>query len=244
MANWLNAIADVLDQAKSPMQLFFRDDDAGWENNKLFSLLDRFAHAALPIDLAVIPESLDNVLASELLPRWRQNYRLLGLHQHGFSHTNHELNGRKCEFGGSRTKIQQKEDIAKGQTSLQAHFGVVLDPFFTPPWNRCTQATVDCLEELDFKVLSRDVSATKLESIILQDIPVHVDWSKILKQSDNPLKALGEAIAQCLLTNTVTGIMLHHADMDTEQLAPLTDMLTLLSSHHNVNGLLLRDILN
>lgn len=243
MANWLNAITEVLNQAKSPVRLFFRDDDAGWENDKLLNLLDRFAQAALPIDLAVIPEGLDNVLAYELLSRWRQNNRILGLHQHGFSHANHEVNGRKCEFGGSRTKAQQKDDIAKGQVKLQSHFGLVLDPFFTPPWNRCTQVTVDCLEELDFKVLSRNVSATKLESTNLQHIPVHVDWSKIIKQADNPLQALGETIAQHLATNTLTGIMLHHADMGTEQLEPLSEMLTMLSSHHNVHSLLLRDTL-
>ncbi len=243
MANWLNEITDAINQAKSPVRLFFRDDDAGWENDKLLNLLDRFAQAGIPIDLAVIPDGSDGVLAYELLSRWRQGKHLIGLHQHGFSHTNHELTGRKCEFGESRTKAKQQEDIAKGRASLQAHFGAVLDPFFTPPWNRCVQTTVDCLEELDFKILSRDVSATKLESTSLQQIPVHVDWSRIIKQPDNPLQALGEAIAQNLANNNCTGIMLHHADMDTEQLKPLTELLSVLSSHHNALCLLLRDTL-
>ncbi len=243
MASWLDEITDVLDQAKSPVGLFFRDDDAGWENDKHLNLLDRFAQAGMPIDLAVIPDSLDSVLAYELLSRWRQGKHLLGLHQHGFSHTNHELTGRKCEFGESRTKVEQQDDIATGQASLQAHFGDVLDPFFTPPWNRCTQATVACLEELNFKILSRDVSATKFTSITLQHIPVHVDWSRIIKQSDNPLQALAGAIAQNLANNDLTGIMLHHADMGAEQLKPLTEMLSVLSNHQNVFGLLLRDTL-
>jgi arsenate reductase-like glutaredoxin family protein len=243
VASWLNEIINTLDQAQSPVQIFFRDDDAGWENDKLFCLLDSFAQTNMPIDVAVIPENLDAELSSELLSRWQRNKRLLGLHQHGFSHANHELNGRKCEFGSIRLKSQQKDDIAKGRDRLQANFGEAVDPFFTPPWNRCTQDTVECLEELNFKILSRDFTATKLASSNLQQIPVHIDWSKFIKQSTKPFSELGQAIVQNLTSNKITGIMLHHADMDSRDLESLAEMLTMLSNHQKTHSLLLRDTL-
>ncbi|CAG7857445.1 hypothetical protein MCAMS1_02266 [biofilm metagenome] len=241
MVDWLSKISHVLDNAQSPVRFFFRDDDAGWENDKLFNLLDAFADNDVPIDLAVIPKSVDNKLADALMSRWRNNEQLLGLHQHGYSHINHEQNGRKCEFGSSRTKSQQQDDIANGKSCLQACFGVALDPFFTPPWNRCTQETVECLEDLDFKLLSRDITATQFESTKIQHQPVHIDWSKIIKQPSCPEADLAETLSLNFASNGLTGIMLHHADMGKEQLKPLTDLLVLLSSHHNAHGVLLRN---
>lgn len=233
----------MLDSAEAPVRIFFRDDDAGWENGKLIKLLNRFEHAGMPIDLAVIPENLDHWLADELLARWQRNKQLLGLHQHGFSHGNHELNGRKCEFGVSRTKIQQERDIAKGRAYLQKFLGEALDPIFTPPWNRCTQDTVQCLEELEFKLLSRDVTANKLETSSIQEAPVHIDWSRIIKSVDEPLQALALALKANLTKNKITGVMLHHADMEGQHLGALSELLVLLSGHENVRSVLLKETL-
>jgi Uncharacterized protein conserved in bacteria (DUF2334) len=243
MSSWLQPVRDALDRAKKPVRFFFRDDDVGWENGRLYGLLDEFAMAGVSIDLAVIPAALDDGLTKELLSRWQQNENLIGLHQHGYSHSNHEQLGRKCEFGNSRTKSQQKEDIAQGQKQLLNAFRNALDPLFTPPWNRCTQDTVECLEELGFRLLSRDVTAGQLESSSLRQVPVHVDWSGIIKKSPKPLDKLGLAIADNFIHNDLTGIMLHHADMDSEQLESLAELLTELSGHHNVQGLLIRDTL-
>jgi predicted deacetylase len=243
MVNWLTTIPDVLDRAEQPVRLFFRDDDAGWENDKLYALLDEFALAGFPIDLAVIPEALDHNLADELLSRQQQAQRLIGLHQHGYSHTNHEPIGRKCEFGNSRTKSQKKDDIAKGQKRLREAFGNALDPIFTPPWNRCAQDTVECLEELDFCLLSRDAAAAGLESSTLKQMPIHVDWSRMIKKSSDPLPEFGKAIATNLQNNELTGIMLHHADMDGGNLQALAELLAVFAEHNNVQGLLLRESL-
>ena len=83
----------------APVDVFFRDDDAGWRDDRLLALLDLFAEHALPLDVAVIPAALGEPVAAEL--RGRAGARL-GLHQHGFAHANHEPDGRKHEFGPSR----------------------------------------------------------------------------------------------------------------------------------------------
>jgi predicted deacetylase len=237
MSNWLEPISDVLDSAEQPVHFFFRDDDAGWASNRLYALLDEFAQFRIPIDLAVIPEALDHTLVDELLSR-QQAQQLIGLHQHGYNHINHELTDRKCEFGSSRSKSQQKADIAMGQKRLHEALGSALDPIFTPPWNRCTQETVECLEEFGFRLLSRDATASELQSAILQQVPVHVNWSRML---DIPLSELGLAIANNLKSNNLTGIMLHHADMDNENLKSLAELLTVFADHNNARGLLLRE---
>src|SRR3954467_1577014 len=91
-ADWPNLL-DSLDRSEAPVDVFFRDDDAGWADERLLELIDRFAAHGLPLDLAVIPMELSAVLAERLAER------PVGLHQHGYAHTNHQLEGRKCEFG-------------------------------------------------------------------------------------------------------------------------------------------------
>lgn len=241
MSDWLVAATEVLDRSVKPVRIFFRNDDAGWANDKLYWLLDEFAQSGTPIDVAVIPEALDQGLADELLSRWYQNQHLIGLHQHGFSHINHEPAGRKCEFGNARSKMEQKDTIQNGRERLKEAFGNALDPIFTPPWNRCTQITVECLEELDFRILSQDITAAKLDSPALRQVPVHIDWSRMMRQSPDSLNVLGQAIAIQLQKNDLTGIMLHHADIDETNWKPMAELLTLFSQHDNVQKMLIRN---
>lgn len=242
MSEWLQAITHVLDNTPQPIQVFFRDDDAGWANERLYSLLDVFAKAAMPIDLAIIPGASDQALADELLAR-KQQSACIGLHQHGYTHTNHELVGRKCEFGHHRSKTQQFDDLRQGQTILTDLLGNQLDPIFTPPWNRCTQDTADCLEDLDFQILSRDITAQPINTMQLKQIPVHIDWSRFLKTTD-PLAELEVSIAKQLANTSLTGIMLHHADMTKTALKPLAQLLKLFADHPHIHGMLLRDSLS
>ena len=86
--HWPHAVRTALDEAPAPVELFFRDDDAGWGDERLLELLDLFAALGLPVDLAVIPAALDAGLAAEL--RARGIALAVGLHQHGYAHANHE----------------------------------------------------------------------------------------------------------------------------------------------------------
>jgi hypothetical protein len=237
MPDWLQKLADHLDAAPAPIRLFCRDDDAGWADDRLFALLDVFAGTKMPIDLAVIPAALDNPLADELLARKRQAPGLLGLHQHGYSHTNHEPEQlRKCEFGATRGVIAQASDLACGKQKMDDLLGTANDPVFTPPWNRCSQEAVDCLVELGFEILSRDVSAKPLSTGILKQAPVSINWSRIIKTSHQPESDIADQLVSSFTQNPVTGIMFHHADMAPEHLTGLTQVLNLLHSHPHVQA--------
>src|SRR4051794_35799746 len=88
--HWLAPLTAALDAAPEPVDVFFRDDDGGWEDDRLLTLLDLFAGLGLPLDVAVIPQALSPAAAAQLRRRVDAQPELVGLHQHGFAHANHE----------------------------------------------------------------------------------------------------------------------------------------------------------
>ena len=80
------------------------------------------------VDLAAIPGAMTRGLARELCKRMAAAPDLLGVHQHGSTHLNHESEGRKCEFGPSRRAAQQRDDLARGQAQLAEFFVALLLP--------------------------------------------------------------------------------------------------------------------
>src|SRR4051812_22513138 len=196
-----------------PVEVWFRDDDAGWADERLLELIDRFA--GFPLDLAVIPMELTEPLASRLrdLP--------VGLHQHGYAHTNHQVEGRKCEFGPARSRAQQLADIAAGQERLRALLGDRLDPFFTPPWNRCTRDTGEVLVELGFALLSREHRAEPLG--LLPELPVHLDVARLAPAE------LDERFAGFVRDGGPVGVMFHHGVMEPDDMAQASELLGVLT---------------
>lgn len=225
---WLDPVREVLEIAPGNINVFFRDDDAGWSDENLNTLLDVFSDAQVPIDLAVIPKALTFNLANML--KGRMKNQPLGVHQHGYAHINHETTGRKCEFGPSRPVESQYTDIREGMQHMRSHFGDLHDLIFTPPWNRCTEATASAVKRLGFFALSRDTSAEKFSSIGLPDLPVTVDWCRY---SSQPAK-LGERLANALQQNGPVGIMLHHAVMTAEDMNAVGALLATMVQMKNI----------
>ena len=243
MPDWCHPITTALDQRRTPCKVFFRDDDAGWEDRRLFALLDLFARHGVAIDLAVIPAALTPALANALLQRiGRHGRNGIGVHQHGHTHVNHETQGRKCEFGASRDYAAQRESIESGHGVLVASFGSLADRIFTPPWNRCTADTERALRDLGFAALSRDVTARPLEGATISEIPVAVDWCKLHPAGAAP-QALAARIGDALAVEHC-GIMLHHAVMDDADLALLVQLLPLLRRQPMCRCVAMKDLLS
>jgi len=241
MSTWLEPLREVLDSSSGHVEFFFRDDDAGWADERLQALLALFAGHATPLDFAVIPTALGPVLARQLRARLDDAPSLLGVHQHGYAHSNHETAGRKCEFGAARTAAAQRRDLAAGATILREQFGLRLDPIFTPPWNRCSAATIECLVELDFRALSRDRGAAPLDARGLCELPVDIDWCRSFDSRSTP-QALGGTLAIAAASGRPAGVMLHHAVMTDAQLQPLGELLRLLSRHPASRCRLMRQV--
>jgi hypothetical protein len=229
----------LLDALPATVDAFIRDDDAGWGDARLFSLLDVTERAGVPIDLAAIPTAMNAPLAAEL--RARMAATTIGVHQHGFAHANHEPTGRKCEFGMARSADAQRADIAAGQALLRVHFGALLQPIFTPPWNRCTETTPALLRELGLELLSRDRGATPLQHS-LAELPVDVDWSRAWREggATGVIAALSAALRARAADGRPLGLMLHHAVMGADELALLA---TLPASHPKLRWRAMRELL-
>lgn len=235
METFLDPVRKALDSLARPVDIFFRDDDAGWEDRRLMQLLDVFGHFELPVDLAAIPDAMSEELGSKLLQRMGGSNGKLGVHQHGYAHLNHEKVGRKCEFGPSRNPMQQREDIRQGRERLQQVLGEKLDSIFTPPWNRCTVDTGECLVELGFTALSRESSAEPLAICGLAELPVTQDWFAHRKGVRLSPLQWGELLAARLNSSAPVGIMFHHAVMDQDEMNATAELLDLLSSHSNAH---------
>lgn len=228
---WLDRIQEALDGAHRPVGFFFRDDDVGWGDDRLWELLDLFAEHGLPADLAVIPDELTEGLARGLLARAESSPRRLGFHQHGFAHVNHEPVGRKHEFGPSRSTWLQRRDIAEGRKRLRDLLGPSVDPIFTPPWNRCTHATGRCLVELGFDVLSREARAAPFAIPGLVELPIRVDWFAHRKRVRLSPAEFGALVVTAIHEGGPIGVMFHHAVMDVHERAAAGALLALIAQH-------------
>jgi hypothetical protein len=125
---------------------------------------------------------------------------------------------------------------------IKSLFGSAADTIFTPPWNRCTQDTVNHLNALGFDVLSRDLSGTPVQHGELREIAVGVDWSRYWKKDNSGPSDIARRIADLAGSEEAVGIMLHHAEMDTTQRMHIQDLLRLLRSHPNAACRLMRDV--
>ena len=240
--NWLTSLEQTLDAAPQPIVFFFRDDDAGWEDLRLFELIRLFGEHDVPLDVAVIPKSIRNSTAVRLRVLVETFPEKISLHQHGFAHLNHEPNGRKSEFGDSRPAALQLADITSGRELLGRMFGSTIDPIFTPPWNRCTDTTAACLREAGFSYLSRDVTASKIDTDGLSELPIAIDWFKKRQGFRLAPSEIGAALSTAARARSAVGVMLHHAVMDHDEHTRLGELLRLLSSHAQARCVLMRDV--
>ncbi len=229
-ASWLDPVRAALDSRAAPAPVFVRDDDAGWGHGRLAALVATAARHGVVVDLAVIPDALDDGVAADLV-RWAEGGHVR-LHQHGRSHTNHQAEGRKCEFGSERARHEQHLDLAQGAERLARFLGPLVDPVFTPPWNRCTAVTADVLAGLGWRVLSRDHTAEPFGRADLAEIPVTFDWFGRSGGCPWGPTERAERIASCLAgDDDPTGIMLHHAVTDDDDLAAIDQLFALLAAH-------------
>jgi hypothetical protein len=233
----------VLDRAPAPVRFFFRDDDAGWAEDELFALLERFDARRTPLDLAVIPAALEADAVTRLRERIEATGGRVRVHQHGFEHVDHQQSGRRCEFGSDRLLAKQREDVRLGVELLARRFRELRDPIFTPPWNRCVEALGPILLEAGLLALSRDRSAGRLSLPGLEEIPITVDWLAPGDGSASRVACLGARLARSAERDAAVGVMLHHAEMDANELTWLDALLELLDEHPRARRVPMRSLL-
>jgi peptidoglycan/xylan/chitin deacetylase (PgdA/CDA1 family) len=227
----LKSMLTLRQNQDAPLHIFFRNDDVDKDEATLRRLLRLFMRRETPINLGVIPGRL-TAACGELLAQYvRDAPALIELNQHGWRHINHEREGRKCEFGPSRTFDEQLADIAQGQSRMSEAFGTHWFPVFIPPWNRCAEDTYRALDQLGFHALSAKQGNAVVTGYRFKEISVTLDlyrWrgGASLKPSE---EIFGELVAQISRRQTI-GVMLHHKVMDERAFSFMDSMLDTLAS--------------
>jgi len=241
-----NQIENIINKSSchtgQPSLVFFRADDIGIPSRRFRLLITCFIKHRIPLCLSTVPSWLTPERFAELQQITGANSVQWCWHQHGRLHHNFELSGKKQEFGPSRTKKEIKNSLKKGKQRLEEIVGNEFQPIFTPPWNRCSGATIDALIELGFSALSRSRGAQPETVPELPDFQISVDLHTRKESSPdhgvaNLLIELEENIrsGQC-------GIMIHHQRMNNRAFELLDLLLTLVKDNPRLTPVLFNDL--
>ncbi len=194
--------------------IFFRADDVAVPGKQFTRLMKLFARYRVPLSLAVVPAWLTG-------PRWEQLKRLgqkspdlWCWHQHGWRHKNHEMKGKKQEFGASYPFSTLRADIVRGRSRLETLMGKSFYPVFTPPWNRCSRNTLELLKKLGYHAVSRSYNSQPPPPKGLPDFQVNVDLHT--RKERDPLTGWDNLFSEFRQTmvNGLCGVMIHHQRMN------------------------------
>jgi len=222
--------------------IFFRADDVVVPGKSLARLMELFTQYSVPLSLAVIPAWLTK-------PRWRQ-LKELGKkapslwcwHQHGWRHVNHECQGKKQEFGQSRSPSQIKKDLVKGKRRLEMYMGKDFYPVFTPPWNRCSNVALKIIKELEYHAISRSQGSVPPTPEGLADFQMNVDLHT--RKELQPNESLNHLLAELKgsLLSGSCGIMIHHRQMNEAAFSFLNFLLSILVRWRGLNFVHFNDL--
>jgi hypothetical protein len=228
----MDSLKSILARRSAPLNIFFRNDDVDEDEGPLRRLLRLFLERKTPVNLGVIPGRLTAACAELLAESVGAAPALVELNQHGWLHLNHEREGRKCEFGASRTYAEQLADIAQGQARMTEAFGPNWFPVFIPPWNRYAEQTLRAIDHLGFRALSAKQGSFAVMGRLFEEISITLDlyrWSGGARMK-SPVEIVDELIAQ-LSRQQLIGVVLHHKVMDDQAFFFLGALLDTLLAH-------------
>lgn len=228
--------------ARGTGYLFFRADDVAVPGKPFARLMELFMRHGVPLSLAVVPSWLTGARWQELKELAEKSPSLWCWHQHGWRHLNHEMHGKRQEFGPSRSPSRIREDLLRGRHRLEVHMEQDFYPVFTPPWNRCDLNTLKLLKELGYHAVSRAQASLPPTPEGLPDFPVNVDLHTRKEANpavdwDDLFSDLGHAVASGLC-----GIMIHHQRMNDVAFDFLDLLLQKLSHHQSLRIVHFKDL--
>lgn len=213
-ADWESRLDKAFAHIPDGTEIFFRADDIGVPGHKCQQMMDIFCTHRIPLHMAVTPAWLSESRWATL-KQWASDGPFVW-HQHGWRHVNHQLSGKKGEFGTDRPWTDKKNDLTRGLAKLRTIMGDDFQPYFTPPWNRFDQETGQILAELGFKGVSRSSGEMKKVPLpdTLPDTFIHVD---LHTRGEADPGAGWDALMNEFQTAATTGrigVMLHHQRMN------------------------------
>ena len=215
MNDWLAPVRRVLDRSPEPIRFFFRDNNVGREDERLYEMLDVFAAHEIPIDLGVITDLLSESLARNLQARLVATNRRLALHAH-------KVIGRS--FPARARTLADHKAAREPIVDATAGEGASL----------CTEASAA------LNLISSDV--TELAAVASADSagsPIRVHWCRY---GPGGREILGRRIAVAASRRQPIQFVLNHASIFGSELVALEELLLLLANHHKAQCLLMREL--
>lgn len=221
---------EALDRRSSarPLPVLFRADDVGVPSAHFLRLLELFSRRRLPLCLAVVPAWLTAARWETFKTHVDTSSPQWCWHQHGWRHVNHQAGGKKAEFGDARSGPALGADLIRGKARLESLMGADFTPFFTPPWNRCSQETLELLVELGYRGVSRSRGEQSVPAP-LDDFFINLDLHT-RKEADarTALRALCGELRQAVEEGFLS-IMIHHQLMNETSFELLDFLLSTVS---------------
>jgi hypothetical protein len=206
------------------VQLYFRDDDFGWEMERFTRLACVFADQGHKLNAAAIPQLTTAAAIESGVPGYAS--ASVQFVVHGFSHSNHEPAGKKSEFGPSRNAKDVERELAEGIERVGSAAGNFF-PCFVPPWNSIDARFLPSLADAGYRMLSRfeksgNVRGPVPERSVSLDLHTRKDGSRLSPE------AILAAINEARKHESTLGVMLHHNRMEESDFATLTMVLAAL----------------
>ena len=130
------------------INFWFRDDDIGYDDEKLIEMMKFFEKKNINLLLAAIPSAID-LNTKNILSKFN-NYTIA---QHGYSHINYS-DVECAEFTIDRDPFIVKQEIQLGDDKLRRIFGKKYMKVFIPPWFEIDDNTHKIINELNYMALS------------------------------------------------------------------------------------------
>ncbi len=209
-------------------QLVIRVDDVGMGDREERSLLREIAAMGHVVNAAVVP--IHAVRATDwLTPLLRAHSGRIEIHQHGWSHINHEPIGRKAEFGSARPSSVNAADIARGKELLHEVFGPAFVPVFCPPWNRVTDDLLSICSDLGFSGVS--AFGRLVVAPPMCDVSVNIDVTKALRLGPSPGIGLFQCMSEFLSSSRAPKLMIHPNVLKSDETETLLGFLAAAAAH-------------
>jgi peptidoglycan/xylan/chitin deacetylase (PgdA/CDA1 family) len=223
--------------------IFFRADDIAAPGSRFARLLEVFSFHRAPLCLAVVPAWLTPARWQAIEGIGKKSARLWCWHQHGWRHVNHELAGKKQEFGPRRTPDALARDIRRGRQRLRDLMGKNFYPVFTPPWNRCGQEALEVLKNTGYLAVSRSRGCRPPAPPGLPSFDVNVDLHT--RKEGAPQAGWNNFFNELHLaiSSGGCGIMIHHQRMNTAAFDFLDILLKALKAQNKVQLVHFKELL-
>lgn len=224
-----NTLIELLKKKKT--HFWFRDDDAGIDDDSLEILINYLNNLNIPILIAAIPTKTNSILATKL-----KKYPNVLIGQHGYSHENKSLKDQS-EYPNNRNLEEVKKELSIGRKKLQEEFQTQYLDIFIPPWFEISKDTIELLKKENYIAMSNYWENQINEfNLIEANCQIDlIDWDKAYTFGGEDF-VLAQIINELQKEKTEynIGILLHHERIGKESYYFLDKLIKIIQTYSTI----------